>query len=210
MAITDFSSLKAGIADNMARSDLTSALDDFVAFSTQYFNFGGDNLADPPLRCREMEAVTDITPASGVCALPSDYLQYRRVVEKLATRRPLKYITPDAAEVLYPSRYAGLATSFTIIGSSLYTFPLASNDVELTYYQKIPALSDVNTSNWLLAAHPQVYLRAGMVMACHYIKDFQQAEVNRGLLRALVAGLNGSNSMANYANAGMRIAGPVA
>lgn len=210
MAITDFSSLQTALLDHMARSDLSTVAPELIGFATDYFNYGGDHLSDPPLRIREMEEVTSLTPVSGVCSLPTDYLQYRRVVEEMATRRPLKYITPDAAEEMYASRYAGLARHFTIIGSSLYTFPLASNDIELTYYQRIPHLTVSNTTNWLLTLHPQIYLRAAMVAACVYIKDFQQAEANRGLLRALVSGLNGSNMLGNYANAGMRIAGPVA
>jgi len=210
MAITDFASLKTALTDHMARSDLATVADELVSFATDYFNYGGDPLTDPPLRCRDMEEVASLTPASGVCALPADYLQYRRVVEEMATRKPLSYIAPSSAEIMYPSRYAGTARHFTIIGGDLYVFPLATNDIELTYYQKIPHLSDANTTNWLLTKHPQIYLRACMVMACVYIKDMQQAEANRALLRPLVSGLSGSDMMSQYANAGLTIAGYVA
>lgn len=204
MAITDYASLKESIADRVGRSDLTSAssvIDEFIRDTTDYLNNGADPMSDPPLRCREMEAVTDLTPSSGVCTLPSDYLEYRRVVEKVSPRRELTYITPDQAESLYPSRTAGLACSFTIIGSSLYTFPLASNDIELTHYQQIDNLDGGTTTNWLLTKAPQVYLRGCLMFAADYFRDDSEFAKQSALLRTLVSGLNGSNMLANYARA---------
>jgi len=204
MAINDYTSLKSSVIDWSARNDVASIVDDAIGFTTDYLNFGvGDS--DPPLRCREMEAVASLTPSSGVCTLPTDYLEYRRVVEDASTRRELTYITPDQAEVLYPSRIGGLGSNFTIIGSSLYTFPLVSNDVELTYYQKIDNLDDGTPENWVLTKAPQVYLRGCLMFLADYVRDNDELAKNGTALRALVAGLNGSNVMANYARAGLRV-----
>lgn len=210
MAITDYASLKTSVVNRVARSDLTSAssvLDEFIRDTTDYLNDGGDPDTDPPLRCREMESVTDLTPSSGICTLPSDYLQYRRVVEKTSHRRELTYITPDQAEVLYANRAAGLADAFTIIGSSLYTFPLASNDIELTYYEKIDNLSGASTTNWVLLRSPQIYVRGCLMFAADYFRHDTEFVKQATMLRTLVAGLNGSNMLANYARAGLRIKG---
>jgi hypothetical protein len=42
---------------------------------------------------------------------------------------------------------------------------------ELTYYGKITALSDSNTSNWLLSYAPDLYLYGALLEASPYLKD---------------------------------------
>jgi hypothetical protein len=205
MSITDYASLKSTVLDWSARSDVATIMDDVIRFTTDYLNFGGSDASDVPLRCREMEAVTSLTPASGICSLPSDYLQYRRVVEDASTRRELTYITPDQAEVLWPSRFGGLGSNFTVISSSLYTFPLVSNDVELTYYQKIPNLDGTTTTNWVLTKAPQIYFRGCLMFIADYVRRTDELAKHATALRGLVAGLNNSDILANYARAGMRI-----
>lgn len=164
MAITTYAELKTAVqAWFYGRDDLSDYVADFITLAEGHFN--------RELRVREMVAVTDLTPSSGAVTLPSDYLGYKRVVEKASTRRPLTYIVPEAADHLYSSSAAGLGVNFTIVGDTLYTYPAASNDVELTYYQEIPALSDANTSNWLLAKYPNLYLRAAQMMAAEFAKD---------------------------------------
>jgi hypothetical protein len=200
MPITDYASLQTAVADNLARSDLTTYIPDFVTMAENWLNYGSDNAS--PLRCREMEELTTLTPASGVCTLPTDYIEYRRVVEVAGIRRPLSYITLDMAEVLYPTRAAGLAEKFTIIGDSLYTFPLAANDIELVYYQALPPLA-LNTSNWLLAKAPGLYLRATLIQAAEFIKNDEEAAKQGSLAKSLMAGLNHSDMLGKYARAGL-------
>lgn len=199
--ITDYASLQVAIAENLARSDLTSFAPDFIQMAENWLNYGSDN--SEALRCREMEAVTSLTPTAGVCTLPADYIEYRRVTEIAGVRRPLTFITPDMADVLYQARSSGLGEKFTIVGSSLYTFPLVSNDVELTYYQALPALSDSTTSNWLLVKSPSTYLRAALVQAAEFVKDDAEAAKQAQMARSLISGLNKSDQMGKYARAGI-------
>ena len=198
--ITDYTSLQNAITDNLARSDLVSFAPDFIQMAENWLNYGSDN--SEALRCREMEAVTSLTPTAGVCTLPTDYIEYRRVTEVTGVRRPLSFITPDMAEINYPSRSSGLGEKFTIIGSSLYTFPLVSNNVELVYYQALPPLA-LNTSNWLLAKSPSTYLRAALVQAAEFLKNDQEAAKQAQMAMSLVAGLNKSDQMGKYARAGV-------
>lgn len=162
MAITNFATLKTALADwSDQGTSLDSYLEDFITLTTDGFNYGSQAMS--PLRVREMVAVTSLAPTAGACTLPTDYLEYRRVVEEASIRRDLRYIAPTAVEQAYADRAGGLACDFTIIGSSLLMFPVSSNDIELTYYQKIPALSSGNTTNWLLTKHPTLYLHGGLM-----------------------------------------------
>lgn len=198
--ITDYSSLQTAIADNLARSDIAAFAPDFVQMAEDWMNYGSAD--SEALRCREMEEIVSLVPASGVCTLPTDYIEYRRVTELAGTRRQLTFITPDMADVNYPSRSSGLGNHFTIVGSSLYTFPLVANNVELTYYKTLPPLAS-NTTNWLLTKSPSTYFRAALMQAAEFIKDDAEAAKQGQMARSLIAGLNKSDQMGKYARAGL-------
>lgn len=67
---------------------------------------------------------------------------------------------------------------YTIIGGSLRFFPVPSQSYTytLTYYQRVPPLTDTNASNWLLSAHPDVYLFGALAHANAYLVDQEKAE----------------------------------
>lgn len=204
MAITTFAQLKTALSDwSDQGTALDSYLEDFITLTTDAFNFGSQGME--PLRTREMLAVSSITPSSGACTIPSDYLEYRRVVEKASIRRELKYIAPTTVEQMYPDRASGLSCDFTIIGGSLYMFPVSTNDIELTYYQMIPDLSNSNTTNWLLTKHPTLYLHGGLMQVGIFRNDDTLVQRSVAMLQAYMAGMRRSGELAEYARAGTRV-----
>jgi hypothetical protein len=210
MALANYSDLVAAIqAFMMDRADLAAPAWDFIALGEAVIRYGADANGAlpevPALRCRDMEAIVALAPASGVAALPADFLQWRRVVEKTSPRHELEYIAPAAAEQMYPSRAGGLASHFTIIGGSLYAFPLTANPIELTYYTAVPALTALAPTNWLMTKHPGIYLRAALMQAAEYIKNDGEFQKQALLLRSLVAGMNGADQLASQAKAGLTV-----
>lgn len=205
MAITTYSELKSAIVNwYKDRSDLADFADEFIDLAEAYFNL--------EIRTREMETVEDLTPTNNVCTLPTDYLEYKRVVELTSIRRPLEYITEDAADSLYPTRAAGLSGNFMIIGNELTALPLSTNDIELTYYQQIPALSDSNTTNWLLTRMPNLYLHACLMYAAEFTKDpgFNgELQKHAALVDKYRELLTGLDNRAKFANAGVTMTGDV-
>lgn len=210
MAITNYSTLHAAVD---AWGDLGGAVDDqideIMVMANDTLNNGMEfGMATiPALRVREMEVVTSLTPTSGVCTLPTDYLQYRRVVEELSLRRPLTYIAPDQADQKYPDRAAGLARDFTIIGGSLYMFPVSSNDIELTYYQKIPDITSAAPTNWLLTKRPAIYLHACLFQVGLLRSDDAMIQRSAQLVSSMANAMMASNEMANYAFAPSQVRG---
>lgn len=201
MTIENYSDLKSAITRFTARSDIASSADDLIDLTEAYFNV--------ELRCREMEAKTDLTPASNVCTLPTDYLEYKRVVELASIRRRLEYITEDAADALYPTRTAGLACHFMIIGDELTALPLSANDIELTYYQKIPALSDANTTNWLLTRLPNLYLHGCLFHAAELTRNTEKMATEGALVEKYISSLTNLDNRAKFGNAGVTLGGVV-
>jgi hypothetical protein len=205
MAITDYSSLVTAIGDDLARSDLASYIPDFIMQAEQVFNHGSESI--DPLRVRDMETIDSLSPTSNVYTLPDDYLQYRRVTEEASPRRPLDYIDPMGVDQLYPLRASGYSNHFTIVGNSLYTYPLSTNDVELVYYATIPALTSVATTNWLITKAPSLYFRMTLMFAASFIKNDGEVAKNAQMAKALIDGMNRSGMMANYARAGLTLRG---
>lgn len=193
MAITTLGGLKATTARWLAREDLSAELGDFVELATALFN--------EKLRVRQMIAKVSLPTTGGAATLPADYLQYRRVVDLSGTRSLLTYLAPDAVEQEYPFNYSGIACHFTIIGGLLQTYPSTVNDVELTYFQKIPALSGDTSTNWLLAEHPELYLRAATAYGADFIKDDAQMQKFMTMTLARIADLKNTDDLANYAKA---------
>ncbi len=205
MAISTYSELLTAIEDWSVRPDLTSYIPDFVTLATAMFNVGQQGVK--PVRTREMEEVATLSPTSGVFTVPSDYLQYRRVVELASWRRELHYIAPSYAEQAYGDRPSGQPRDFTIIGSSLYAFPTTANDLELTYYQQIPNLSVSNTTNWLLTKAPHIYLHGGLFQLAMFISDNDLLQRSTAILVSAIDGLNQQDEMGNYARAAVRMPG---
>lgn len=200
--ITDYASLKTEMLSwYKDRTDLAGFADTVIDLSEAYFNL--------KLRCREMEATTDLTPSSNVCTLPSDFIEWKRVVEEASIRRPLEYVTEEAADYLYPSRTSGLSSHFMIIGSSLTALPLSSNTIELTYYQKIPALSDSNTTNWLLTKSPNLYLHTCMMYLAELAEDEAKKASQIPLVERFVELLNAADNRGKFGNAGISLPGAV-
>jgi hypothetical protein len=84
------------------------------------------------------------------------------------------YVHPSYLQASFDAG-AGTPRVFTIEGAALKIRPLDGTALELDYFQKLPALSDVQTSNWLLAAHPDLYLFGALVEAEAFNKDADSA-----------------------------------
>jgi hypothetical protein len=203
MAITTYAQLQTAVGNYLAREDLTSDIPDFITLAENWLNYGSEDTA--PLRVREMETEATLTPTAGDCTVPDDFIQ------TISAREDgygiLSYVTAQALDAMYPVRYAGNGFHYTIVGNTLKTAPLVSNDVLLTYYQAIPALTTSNTTNWLLTKAPGIYLRASLAMAAEFIKNDAEAAKQAAMAKALIAGLNRSDMVGRFARAGLTIQG---
>jgi len=52
--------------------------------------------------------------------------------------------------------------------------------VGITYFQKIPALTSTNTTNWLLDKYPDIYLYGTLCTAQAYLRDDERLAVWKG------------------------------
>ena len=105
--------------------------------------------------------------------LPLDMLEMRRLILRSDPVTVLRYAAPDQLSADHASAATGKPVAFSVIGQQLQLAPVpdAAYQLELTYQQRIPALSTINTTNWLLAAFPNVYLYAALCAAQPFIMN---------------------------------------
>ena len=204
MAITNYSELQTSLTKWLSRTgdtNLIALYPDFITLAEAKFNRG--------LRTRNMETSTSLTPTAGVCTLPTDYLELRRIYIDTDTPIELEYLTPENFYLKYPiMTNDGVSPSryYTIEGASIIlSEETTSNDIKILYYQKIPALSVSNTTNWLLTAHPDLYLAESLAEAYDVIKN--EALAQKWLNKAMIIGeqLFDSDRRGKYSGSVMRV-----
>ncbi len=166
-AITDYASLQTAVSSWLHRTDLTAFVPDFISLAE------GKMSAD--ISARPMDVRTNLTAtiSNAYVTLPSDMLEMRRLLLVTDPVYVLRYAAPDEITAEFPTAQVGKPTTFTVIGSQIQLAPIPDTaySIELTYKQKIPSLSGTNTSNWLLAAFPNVYLYAALCAAQPFIMN---------------------------------------
>jgi len=87
--------------------------------------------------------------------------------------RSLYYLTLQEADKLRASGATGKAYHYTIHASDLEFVPPLEEDtpIELTYYARIPELTDDADTNWLLTDWPDIYLYGSLLQASPYLRD---------------------------------------
>lgn len=202
MALASYTDLMASIQNWMYdRPDLAPMCGDFIALTEGELN--------QELRTRSQLTTVTVTPdENGTASLPEDYASFRQVTAQTNPRRPLSLVAPWYRDAEMPYRMAGDPTYFTIDGGTITILPLTSSNVEISYYAKIPPLSDTNTSNWLLAAYPNIYLYGACRQAAIFIGDTdRESRMERAYANAL-SSFKASEELAMYSRASARASGP--
>ena len=167
MALTTYTELKASIGDWLNRTDLTSAIADFISLAEAQI--------ERQLRTRQMITRSNADISTEYAALPSDFLETKSF--KLTSTNPvtpLVFQTIDALDDL--SRTFSAASRpkyFGIVGGQIRVVPVpdATYTTELIYYSKLSKLSASVSSNWLLSASPDIYLYGSLLQAAPYLQD---------------------------------------
>ena len=173
MALTNYTDLKASIANWLNRSDLTSEIaDDFIKLTEADFN--------SKLRIRKMIAQTSFTIDSETEALPTGFLQVRDIyILNGNTKVPLTYTTPSQMDSTVGTSTTGLPNSFTILGDTFRFSPKpdASYTAYINYYKSFDALSDTTTTNYILTTHPAIYLYGSLFHAANFLGGINPQQV---------------------------------
>ena len=169
MALSTYTELKSSIANFLNRSDLTTEIqDDFIKLTEADFN--------AKLRIRQMEQNDDVTINAELVTVPTGFIAVRSFhILSASTKYHLEYITPGNMFEIKGGSTSGMPRTYTIEsdnGTESFRFapqPDTSYTGKLQYYKAFTALSDSNTSNYILASHPSVYLYGALYHASNFI-----------------------------------------
>lgn len=167
MAITTYAQLQTAIGDWLNRADLDQKIPDFIRLAESTLN--------DVLRSADMVAQsTGVTITSGRATLPADALEIVYAQVASSDDEPLEQITPQQLTMLRRTRTRDAANPrfFAVIGREIVVTPTpSSGSLDLDYYQRIPALTDSNTTNWLLDDAPHMYLYTSLLHATPFLMD---------------------------------------
>lgn len=192
MALDTFSGLKSAIATVAVRTDQTAMIPIFIAQVEAAVMAGDPQRGIDPLRVNAMETTAPLTlGTSGVVTAPTDFLGPISLVLDGGgpeldhpTLRTLNTLLTDRDR--YPAKprcYALAGTTF-----KLSPTPDQSYAATLTYYQRLPALSDANPTNWLLTNYPSVYLYGALLYMAPVIQEDERLPTWAALYTSALTG----------------------
>lgn len=174
MALATYTDLKTSIGDWLNRADLVGQIPDFIAMAEARFN--------REIRHNAMLKRQTTVATSDYVTLPSDWLEHVSitVAGDTSVSSPLTYLANDE---YYRVKLQGLTGAFryyTIQENNILLLPATSSGsttLETIYYAKIPALSDLAPSNWLLARAPDLYLYSSLLAAEAFLQNDERLQV---------------------------------
>jgi hypothetical protein len=173
--IVDYPSLQTAVTEYLARDQdttLIARIPSFIQLAEAKFN--------RQLFVRQMEsrviAVVDLSSNEPeFIALPSDFQSMRRVrISSVTGKPPLEFRSGlQMDEFRFKSTdIAAQPRYFTVFGNEIELAPTPDQayTIEMVYRANIPPLA-TNTTNWLLAAAPDLYLYGALLESAPYIKE---------------------------------------
>jgi|TARA_R110000787_G_scaffold171147_1_gene283794 hypothetical protein len=169
MALTTYTDLKTSIANWLNRSDLTTEIaGDFIALAEADFN--------AKLRIRQMEQIDEITINAETVTVPTGFISVRSLyILSGSTKYNVEYITPANLFKTKGSSTSGLPRVYSIESDDAtesFRFaptPDTSYTGYLQYYKAFNNLSDSVASNYILSAHPAIYLYGSLYHASNFL-----------------------------------------
>ena len=136
------------------------------------------------LRMSQQLSETDLVVSGGVASLPDDFAETFGVYDRNGyeiNQQTLQDLQGDTSR------------------DGTYT---------LQYYAKIPTLTGAPTnSNWLLEAHPDVYLYSVAYEAAKHLRDTESAQAFMALREDAVFDARGSDHRTRYSRTRVRVKG---
>ena len=162
-----YAELKTNIANYLNRSDLTSYIDTFIDSTEAELN--------RRLRTKEMIKRATATADSQYLTVPTDWQEAINIEITSNNFSPLFQQSIESLDVYRKANnnITGQPIYYAMVDDSIELAPTpdSSYTLQLTYYAKINALSDSNTTNFVSTDHPDVYLYGALKHASIFLME---------------------------------------
>ena len=156
MALDSYSDLVGAICDRMNDSGLSTMAPEFIRLAEASFN--------RRLSSIDQEGTATI-PADASIPMPTDYKGAMSL--RIDDYAPLAQLSADDFQTKWTQAGTGRPENFAIFGGviNLGPAPDTTYTVTMSYIRTLTPLSEVNTTNWLLEQHPDLYLMGSLLQA---------------------------------------------
>lgn len=199
MSITDYASLQTKIGSWLNRSDLTAEIPTFIQLAEAKIG--------RTLRHFNMEKRATADLDSRYTEVPVDFVQPIRL--HVTGKGPLSLTGQEDMQIRRDQACdtAGTPLFYALVGGEFEVFPSPDSTytLEMSYYGKIDALSDSNTTNWLLNDAPDVYLYGALMQTAPFLMDDARLTVWAALLQSGIDELNLASKRAKTGGGGLKM-----
>lgn len=199
MSISTYATLKSTIADFLLRSDLDAAIPTFIRLA--------ETRIDRELRHWRQEKRSVAQLDTQYSAIPADFL---RPIRLQITDAPTGEVAPISTAQMLQLRgdrddLVGRPTNYVLTAGSLELYPTPDKtyNASLVYYGRVAALSDSNTTNWLLTEAPDAYLYGALIHTAPYLKEDPRVAVWGSLYTTAIDALNKTSEDAKFGGTGL-------
>jgi hypothetical protein len=177
------------------RADLASTdYDNFIYLFESDFN--------REMRVRQMEAETTIGITSGYLPNPSDWREWQSIhLIQGQAEIAIGPLTDENAAIDYGYSYLSDPRGYVVRGDKTYIYPQPGSGAwsyRTRYSQGVPRLTSSATTNWLLTAHPTVYLQGVLYWAGDWMVDDQKQMKYKQLLTETLDKIKIESDRAKY------------
>jgi len=195
MALTSYSTLITAVGDWLERADTDALVPDWIALTEAHMN--------RRLRVAKMIERATATISSGFGTLPTDFLAPHSLRLDEDDYRLLRFVTPTqmAEFKAISSNRSGTPQLYSVINQEIEVGPVPSTSATtmLWYFQKIPALTVSNTSNWVLTSNPDAYLHGCLMFAGSYYQDAGLRDEHATLFNAALERIEAEDRNSQFA-----------
>jgi hypothetical protein len=204
--ITDYSSLQSNLASLLVRTDLTSDIPTFIQMAEADFK--------QDTRVRKLTNRGTVLISAETVTLPSDLV----AIESWYHDGPTYFGHIDVVDanqlpqVKLQHGTTGPPQAAAFVGDSVWrTAPVADEtfSTKMSYWRGITALSDTNTTNWVLTHHPNLYLYGAAMHAAPRLKDDTRIPMWERFLARAYDGLENKNEEEAFSGAVSRRYTPI-
>lgn len=206
MAITTYSELISAVTEWLARDNdatLIARIPTFIQLCEAKLN---SDLRSYKMEKRATASVDMSSAEPQYVSLPTDFQMMRRMRITSVEGKPYLSYRSHVQNEEYITTHADIAAQpmyYTVFGTEMELTPRPDQayTLEMIYRGTLPALTVSNTSNWLLADRPDIYLYGALLESAPYIKEDGRINVWGAGFKMALDGINQNSMDATY-NAG--------
>lgn len=190
-ATPTYAELKTALTNWLRRSDLTSYLDDLILM--------GEKWIFRKARTKDMETALSGTIASGVLAVPNDYVALKFAYVNGSPTTPLQPKSASWIYNAYPDRSSLDTPQFIARDQGNFIFgpyPDSTYSILGTYYKRLAAVA--SSANALFTANPDLYLFAALAEAAPFLKNDSRVTLWTAKRDAILQDVNSEDKEGAY------------